>query len=87
MTGDGLIAIPTLMPLCGSFDCRCVVCARCGQHTGNSSQGHWWSVCKVQAERVAAALAYGETLSAAEFLRRANRGHHFCCPGGCELEP
>lgn len=27
--------------------CRCVVCARCGQHTGNSNQGHYWSWCSV----------------------------------------
>lgn len=28
------------------FRCRCVVCARCGRHTGNTSQGHYWAVCK-----------------------------------------
>lgn len=27
--------------------CRCLVCARCGHHTGNSTQGHYWSFCKV----------------------------------------
>lgn len=27
--------------------CRCMVCARCGHHTGNSNQGHYWSWCKV----------------------------------------
>lgn len=27
--------------------CRCVVCARCGKHTGNSNQGHFWAFCKV----------------------------------------
>jgi hypothetical protein len=26
--------------------CRCLVCARCGHHTGNSHQGHFWSMCK-----------------------------------------
>lgn len=27
--------------------CRCIVCARCGQHTGNSNQGHYWAWCSV----------------------------------------
>lgn len=27
--------------------CTCLVCARCGQHTGNSNQGHYWSFCQV----------------------------------------
>lgn len=31
----------------GVIRCRCVVCARCGHHTGNSHQGHYWRLCKV----------------------------------------
>lgn len=31
--------------------CRCVVCARCGHHTGNSNQGHYWAWCKVSKQR------------------------------------
>lgn len=31
----------------GSTVCRCVVCPRCGHHTGNSHQGHNWGFCKV----------------------------------------
>jgi hypothetical protein len=27
--------------------CRCMICPRCGHHTGNSTQGHYWSWCKV----------------------------------------
>ena len=27
--------------------CRCLVCARCHHHTGNSHQGHYWAMCKV----------------------------------------
>lgn len=27
--------------------CHCMICARCNQHTGNTSQGHYWSYCKV----------------------------------------
>jgi len=27
--------------------CRCIVCSRCKHHTGNSSQGHYWSWCNV----------------------------------------
>lgn len=29
------------------YFCRCIICARCGQHTGNNNQGHYWSSCKV----------------------------------------
>ena len=31
----------------GTIICRCVVCPRCGHHTGNSHQGHNWGFCKV----------------------------------------
>lgn len=31
----------------GTVRCRCVVCARCHHHTGNSNQGHYWGFCKV----------------------------------------
>jgi hypothetical protein len=31
----------------GATVCRCVVCPRCGHHTGNSHQGHNWGFCKV----------------------------------------
>ena len=27
--------------------CRCLVCPRCGHHTGSSSQGHYWALCQV----------------------------------------
>lgn len=27
--------------------CRCIVCSRCGRHTGNSTQGHYWAWCSV----------------------------------------
>lgn len=27
--------------------CRHLTCGRCRQHTDNSSQGHYWSYCKV----------------------------------------
>lgn len=30
----------------GGFMCRCIVCARCKQHTGNATQGHFWAWCK-----------------------------------------
>jgi hypothetical protein len=29
------------------YGCRCVVCGRCKNHTGNSHQGHYWKYCKV----------------------------------------
>lgn len=28
-----------------TYGCRCATCARCGHHTGNSSQGHYWAFC------------------------------------------
>jgi hypothetical protein len=68
--------------------CRCIVCARCGHHTGNAHQGHYWKACKVLAERLSASLKPGETLPVAEYLKRTSREDwHFCCPGDCELEP
>lgn len=27
--------------------CRCLVCSRCGHHTGNATQGHYWAACSV----------------------------------------
>lgn len=27
------------------YGCRCMVCARCNKHTGNSHQGHFWAYC------------------------------------------
>lgn len=30
--------------------CRCIICARCGKHTGNSHQGHYWAYCKATGE-------------------------------------
>ena len=72
----------------GSLACRCIVCPRCGHHTGNSHQGHYWAHCKVLAERLRASLEPGETLPVAEFMRRTTREFHFCCGNewGCELE-
>lgn len=29
------------------YGCRCAICARCGHHTGNTTQGHFWSWCQV----------------------------------------
>lgn len=33
----------------GILFCRCTICARCGKHTGNSNQGHFWSFCNITA--------------------------------------
>jgi hypothetical protein len=72
----------------GAVVCRCIVCPRCGHHTGNSHQGHYWQSCKVLAKRVRSGLAPGETLDVGEFMRRTSREFHFCCGNefGCELE-
>jgi hypothetical protein len=41
-------ATATVMPMPdGTTVCRCVVCPRCGHHTGNSHQGHNWGFCTV----------------------------------------
>lgn len=50
-----------------------MVCARCGKHTGNNNQGHYWGLCKVL-------LAQGIP------FRKAVREFHFCCPDDCELD-
>jgi len=50
MTGcdAGRNATLTFDPVTGEVTgCRCLVCARCGHHTGNNNQGHFWSWCKV----------------------------------------
>ncbi len=39
--GYGLVGIPGLLV------CRCLICARCQNHTGNANQGHYWAYCKV----------------------------------------
>lgn len=31
----------------GTLICRCMICGRCGHHTGNSHQGHYWKFCNV----------------------------------------
>lgn len=33
------------------YVCRCMVCARCGHHTGNSHQGHYWALCAATGKR------------------------------------
>lgn len=48
-------------------------CGRCGKHTGNNHQGHYWGLCKVY-------LAQGKD------WKNAIRELHFCCPDDCELE-
>ncbi len=30
----------------GVLACRCLICARCNQHTGNTLQGHYTSLCR-----------------------------------------
>jgi hypothetical protein len=34
-------------PMYADGSCRCLICARCGHHTGNANQGHHWSLCRV----------------------------------------
>jgi len=70
---------PLYMGLDGAWSCRCVVCARCGRHTGNSNQGHYWAFCRDQPL----------TRTTRKGKRVYNRQpHHFCCPPphGCALD-
>lgn len=30
-----------------TYVCRCGICGRCGRHTGNATQRHYWARCKV----------------------------------------
>ena len=68
----------------GGFTCRCMVCGRCGHHTGNANQGHYWAYCKVQAarDRQDAEREGRKGFDASAGMRE----FHFCCPGDCELE-
>jgi hypothetical protein len=67
--------------------CRCLVCSRCGHHTGNSTFGHWGTHCRV--------LAYRTDRSGFEsvgaWIEATGRPQpHLCCPDpafGCEIEP
>jgi hypothetical protein len=38
---------PAPASLDGNGGCRCLVCGRCGHHTGDNNQGHWWAWCTV----------------------------------------
>lgn len=38
---------PSYISYDGKIECRCMICARCNRHTGNSHQGHYWAMCKV----------------------------------------
>ena len=64
----------------GGYICRCVICGRCGHHTGNSNQGHYWKFCKVMAR-------YHDTHKTKEFLdcEECMPAYHQCCPGNCSL--
>lgn len=56
-----------------TYRCTCLVCSRCGHHTGNNTQGHFWSICKPLIKR-----GYRLDQAAVDF--------HFCCPDDCELD-
>lgn len=38
---------PSVYQSRSGFICRCIVCGRCGHHTGNTTQGHFWAFCDV----------------------------------------
>lgn len=50
-----------------------MVCGRCGKHTGNNHQGHYWGFCNA---------IYEPGMQ----FKDAIREMHFCCPDDCELE-
>ena len=58
-------------------------CGRCGEHTGNNSQGHYWGLCKDERFRAEVEAKYaGRSIPFNAWVREL----HFCCPGNCELE-
>lgn len=61
----------------GRYICRCLVCARCSKHTGNSNYGHYTRACK----NLPAFTSTKEWIKAMEDIP-----HHFCCPDDCALE-
>lgn len=70
--------------------CRCIICPRCGHHTGNGTQGHYWKSCRVLGELRAAVMADQPPGNlSGEMKARLRDDWHFCCPDpafGCELE-
>lgn len=64
----------------GTYVCRCLICQRCGHHTGNNNQGHYWKACKVQ-------MNNHDKHKVDSFLncKECMPEFHFCCPGNCEL--
>lgn len=63
------------------YICRCIVCGRCGHHTGNNTQGHFWKHCSVLARLYPPKP--GESF--AKYENRVSPDFHQCCPGNCEL--
>lgn len=63
------------------YICRCVVCARCGHHTGNSNQGHFWQGCRVLVNIKSMLPTPPKNFISATMADR----FHFCCPGDCEI--
>lgn len=44
---DGWATVSIIPDKDGKYMCRCLVCARCGHHTGNTHQGHHWGYCGI----------------------------------------
>ena len=63
----------------GKYVCRCIVCARCDHHTGNSTQGHFWKFCRVQAK------FHENHKRSILFCDKCEPEYHLCCPGNCEI--
>lgn len=84
-------------PKSGKRYCNCLICGRCGKHTGNTNQGHNWAWCSVtkskrefhfccpgDCELEVAAATQGVTI--AEELRQAAKQLH-AIPGCDFAEP
>lgn len=68
--------------------CTCVICARCGHHTGNGHYGHYATGCKALMKRLREKNP-GRQMDPATWMAAVQREPHFCCPDeehGCELE-
>jgi hypothetical protein len=65
----------------GGYTCRCLICARCGHHTGNNTQGHFWRLCNVQMK-----LHYTKHKAKNQWsCTECMPDYHQCCPGDCSL--
>ena len=79
MSGCDAPNLPVYLDNEGNYVCRCVICGRCGHHTGNSHQGHSWKLCKIQLK------LHDKHSEPILKCRKCLSKWHYCCPDDCEL--